>query len=49
MRELLTVILLVVSVKFLFLSDSASHIKIGLIWLAVDALLWWPNLKKLVA
>ena len=45
-KKLLSAALLVVSYNFLFLADSASHVKVGLIWLAVVVLLWLPEIGR---
>lgn len=43
-RRILALALLLVSVNFLFLASSVNHVKIGIIWLVVDGLLWLPEL-----
>lgn len=45
-RRLLAVIFAIVSYNFFFLSHSASHVKVGWVWLAVDLIFWLPELKS---
>ncbi|HEU5005161.1 MAG TPA: hypothetical protein VFT49_03700 [Candidatus Saccharimonadales bacterium] len=48
-RRILAAGLLLVVINFLWLADSTNHVKIGLIWLAVDVALWLPELRELSA
>lgn len=47
MRRLLAVALAIVAFNFLFISDASGHVTIGLIWLAADVVLWWPDIARL--
>jgi hypothetical protein len=48
-RRFLAIALALVVINFLWLSNSADHVKVGLIWLVVDLALWLPDLKELEA
>ena len=44
-KQVLSVILLLISANFLFLADSANHAKMGLLFLVITAAIWWPELR----
>lgn len=46
-RRLLAIVLALVTFNFLFLTGFTHHVEIGLIWLLVDVVCWWPDLAKL--
>jgi hypothetical protein len=43
-RRVVAIALLAIAYNFIFLASSKSHVLIGLIWLAVDVVVWWPDL-----
>ena len=45
-RRLLGIVLVAVSYNYLFLADSADPVTIGLVWLAVAVLVWWPDIVR---
>lgn len=47
-RRLLGIVLVGVSYNYLFLADSADPVTIGLVWLAVAVLVWWPDILRLL-
>lgn len=48
-RRLVAAALVIAIINFLWLSGSVNHVKIGLIWLAVDIFMWLPELRGLAA
>lgn len=45
-KKALGIVFLLVAYNYLFLADSKDHVKIGLVFLAVDAALWLPQLLR---
>lgn len=45
-RRVLGLVFFSLSYNFLFLADSAEHVKIGLVWLAVTAIVLWPDIQR---
>lgn len=46
MRQFLGVVLVIVSFNYLFVADSVDHSKVGLVWLVVALIVWWPDIKR---
>lgn len=48
-RRVAAIAIAILAFNYFFLASSTNHVKIGWIWLAVDVVLWWPELKRLAA
>ncbi len=48
-RRVLAIALAILAFNYFFVANSADHVKIGWIWLAVDVVFWWPELRKIVS
>ncbi len=45
-KKVVAVALLLVTYNFLFLADSENHVKVGLVFLAIDVALWLPEISR---